>query len=477
MKPLDACRNPNVQGALTPAMRAAHAALSPLYAQLAERAAADPGCWPPEQFNRGDLPSLLDVLTRPQRWPVIVSEGHQQRIGRVAVKLTALLRSVVFDLFGDDMAAAKRWFRTPADYPFEYMFSAPNGLDYCITRVDFALTRDGPRVLEFNMGPGIGGWEVFLFEQLYRSDPHFEWLYRDGDYPLLTYQPIKQLMAHAFRTVRGHFGLSANDPITLGIGVIPSVAATGSEALRSLRDPLRAGHAGGDAHANYDIHCFSAESTIHCTDDEVLIDGKHVHAFLDFTHETSLQERFIKPFKSGSVLLFNAPAPVVLGSKSTVALLSLAAEHLPNEADRALLRHIVPWTRRLEPGTRLAYNTYEGPIREVLLENRESLVLKPDNKRSGLGVVIGARTDERTWQAAVDDALHANDFVAQELCSSDRLLASTDGVVCEHDVVWSAFVFGNEFAGSYARMQPAAVGGGVVNVNRGASEAIIFHHA
>lgn len=460
---------------------ASYAALSPIYADLIEKATADPRCWLPEQFDRSSIPQFLNTITQLQRWPIVVTEQRHAQFGKMTSDLVGVLRRIVFDAFREDLAGAKAYFRAPVDCPFEHLFAQPNGLEECIARADFVLTDRGLQLLEFNMGPSIAGWEVSLFERFYRADPQLDWLFRDPQPPLSTLQPIELMIRHAFKTAHAHFCQSVDyrGRINLGIAVAPDVIDAAREMIGVLRGEARGAQASGNRTPANDILCFSKDSAINCTDSALLIDGARVHAIIDLTHETSLQARFIDAFKAGAVVLLNAPAPVMLGSKSSVALLSEAAAlaRTGSAADKAIVEAMVPWTRRVVPDSDLDFHGDAGPARDILLANRARLVLKPDNERSGIGVLIGARASEAVWSAAVDHALLKNCFVAQELCISQKFVAPANGRICTHDLIWSVFVFGNEFAGSYVRMLPDSNSDGVVNVDRGATETIVFQHA
>lgn len=451
-------------------------ALSPRYADFIRNAMTRPATCSLEDFDRSALPEFLRQYQNPmQRWPVIVSKERHEQFGRVATGLVRLLRNVVSLAFGDDFEQAKAYFRLDEDVPMRRLFASRRGLDYCIARGDFVLTENGPKLLEFNMGPGIGGWQINMFERLYRSDPHISWVFSDTEHRLTTTNPIGLMIAHAFATAQRQFAERISpDAINVGVAVPPELKSSAQELIFARR-PSAKGSAGGGGR----VFSFAEDATVENADGVVRINGQDAHAIvaLTYAHKTWVVERFQDAFERGEIVLLNAPAPVVLGNKCAVALLSeLADSHRLDVSNQALVSAAVPWTRRVERGIHMQYTTASGPLQEIARKFQDRLVLKPDDDTNGNGVVIGRYADKGRWKVAVEEALHDGHYVVQEYCSSRLLYAPANGQVQPHRFVWSAFVFGDAFAGSYVRMMPDADRDGVINCYRGATEAIVFQH-
>jgi uncharacterized circularly permuted ATP-grasp superfamily protein len=82
------------------------------------------------------------------------------------------------------------------------------------------------------------------------------------------------------------------------------------------------------------------------------------------------------------------------------------------DAERAAVATHVPWTRRVLEGR----TTREGEsvdLPQYILQNREHLVMKPNDEYGGKGVFIGWETSDADWRAALADALRAS-YVVQE---------------------------------------------------------------
>jgi hypothetical protein len=92
-------------------------------------------------------------------------------------------------------------------------------------------------------------------------------------------------------------------------------------------------------------------------------------------------------------------------------------QYFTQDERKAILLSI-PWTRRLEDGK----TTYVGREIELLnfvRENRDRLVLKPNDEYGGHGIYIGWETDESAWDQAIEKSL-AGDYLVQERVTTSR---------------------------------------------------------
>jgi len=86
--------------------------------------------------------------------------------------------------------------------------------------------------------------------------------------------------------------------------------------------------------------------------------------------------------------------------------------------ERAAVTAHVPWTRRVVEGK----TTHEGKTIDLpryVLENRERLVMKPNDEYGGTGVSIGWEMSDTDWAAALAEALRSS-FVVQAKVETGR---------------------------------------------------------
>jgi len=114
------------------------------------------------------------------------------------------------------------------------------------------------------------------------------------------------------------------------------------------------------------------------------------------------------------------------------------------------------------------------PLEELLVSQRERMVLKEGDSAGGKGVVLGKFTPEPEWRQAIATAMKSGRWVVQEHLESRPYLYQSGDYGCSvHDVVWGPFVFGGEYAGVILRMQPRSAGG-AVNLSLAATEGVVF---
>lgn len=121
----------------------------------------------------------------------------------------------------------------------------------------------------------------------------------------------------------------------------------------------------------------------------------------------------VRAVRDGAVCMVNPFRCKVLYKKASLAVLGdeRNAELFTPEERQAVARH-VPWTRVVEERS----TEHEGrPIDLVpwAAENRERLVLKPNDDYGGRGIVLGWLVSDEQWREALKTALEAP-YVVQE---------------------------------------------------------------
>jgi uncharacterized circularly permuted ATP-grasp superfamily protein len=93
--------------------------------------------------------------------------------------------------------------------------------------------------------------------------------------------------------------------------------------------------------------------------------------------------------------------------------------HLFDDAELEAISAHVPWTRKVRDG-----KTTKGGLKIDLLgfiaENRDRLVLKPNDDYGGHGIYIGWNTEGGEWDEAIAAALADGDYLVQERVKTAR---------------------------------------------------------
>lgn len=121
----------------------------------------------------------------------------------------------------------------------------------------------------------------------------------------------------------------------------------------------------------------------------------------------------VRALQDRAVCMSNAFSAKLMAKKASFALLSDEANrHLFNaEEARAIEQHI-PWTRRVyERNTE--FHGREVDLLPFIADNRDNLVLKPNDEYGGKGVVMGWETSAYDWERTLRSAL-TTPYVVQE---------------------------------------------------------------
>lgn len=165
-------------------------------------------------------------------------------------------------------------------------------------------------------------------------------------------------------------------------------------------------------------------------------------------------------YKAHHVCVVNSFRSKLLHKKMIFALMSddRHAHHF-TAAERAVIDAHIPWTREVKDGR----STYEGrqiDLVQFTLDNRERLVLKPNDEYGGKGVVIGWETDSARWEAAVVEAL-GSPFVVQERVPVERevfpVMKDGGSEWQELSADLDPFLFGTQVTGVLTRLSAAAL--------------------
>jgi hypothetical protein len=158
-------------------------------------------------------------------------------------------------------------------------------------------------------------------------------------------------------------------------------------------------------------------------------------------------------------------AHCLLDDKSVLAFLTdpAHASLFTGEELDAIARHI-PWTRAVQAGKCVAPDGSMTDLMTYATEQQRHLVLKPNDRTRGEGVMIGFETEPGHWQSELATAMRGGNHVIQEfipLPEIDMPFGNPPRVMrMKHGI--DAFVFGDTFAGYMCRASVDTI----INVGR-----------
>lgn len=192
----------------------------------------------------------------------------------------------------------------------------------------------------------------------------------------------------------------------------------------------------------------------------------------ELIEEGGLDHPMVRAVREGAVCMANPFRCKVLHKKASLAVLSdERCSHLFSSAERAVIHEHVPWTRVVEERR----TGHEGAIIDLvpfIADNKDQLVLKPNDDYGGAGVVLGWEVDQPTWTAALTKAM-ANPHIVQQRVGlpSEEFPSLVDGkVVFANRIVDTApFCFEGSFVdGCLTRVSTATL----VNVTAGGGSTV-----
>ena len=175
----------------------------------------------------------------------------------------------------------------------------------------------------------------------------------------------------------------------------------------------------------------------------------------------------IRAVQSGAVCMVNPFRCKLLHKKASLAVLSDERNvALFSDVERRAIDAHIPWTRVVEQ-RKTRYQDRTVDLVPFIIEQRQRLVLKPNDAYGGAGIVLGWEVDEAAWERSVGLALK-EPFVVQERVPipSESYPSVVDGrvVFAERILDTAPFAYqGTHVDGCMSRLSTAAL----VNVTAG----------
>ena len=141
-------------------------------------------------------------------------------------------------------------------------------------------------------------------------------------------------------------------------------------------------------------------------------------------------------------------------------------QHYFSDQEQEAIRLHIPWTRRVED----VKTTRDGETKELLnyiRENRDHLVLKPNDDYGGHGITIGWEADANLWDTAIEHALTLDYLVQERVTTSKEVFPwiTEEGVkMVEQLLDVDPLMFFGEVKGAFTRLSSSSL----ANVTSGA---------
>lgn len=133
----------------------------------------------------------------------------------------------------------------------------------------------------------------------------------------------------------------------------------------------------------------------------------------ELIHRMGMDNAIVHALKNRDVVMSNAFSAKLLAKKASFVLLSDENNnYLFDDEERRVIEEHIPWTRRVQE-RKTHFHGDEVDLLPFISQNRDNLVLKPNDEYGGKGVLIGWETSQDLWDQTLLQAMHMP-YVVQE---------------------------------------------------------------
>ncbi|HTA43378.1 MAG TPA: hypothetical protein VK789_13075 [Bryobacteraceae bacterium] len=297
-------------------------------------------------------------------------------------------------------------------FPAEKMLAAVDPgyeMSEVSAQLDLQIRNGSLHVMQYNADALTGAaWSEGLSDLFYDCPPVKEFRRRYTLTRVGGKKPFLQALLKAYKMFAANTTGTKHKP---NIAILEFRDPTGRSEYEIYRDYFR--------HEGYQTEMVSPEQleyrngVLRSGSFEIDLIYRRVSA-QEFLLRFTLHHPLVQAYRDRRVCIVNSFRSELSHKKAMFALLtdeSMTASFPANE--RKAIREHVPWTRVVKAGKSTYHDEVIDDLIEYIKENREKLVLRPNDEYSDLHSFIGYEHDEGSWARAIRDSLRAP-YVVQE---------------------------------------------------------------
>ncbi|MDK1290723.1 hypothetical protein [Pseudoalteromonas umbrosa] len=339
-----------------------------------------------------------------------------------------------------------------------------------LLRLDLVISNETFKVIEINSGSSIGGWTMDFLEQ----DMQQRLAQLDTITPI-AYRPILEgAMASLITAMEERLGEKQGN-------VFIYIDKLEESRLVDIKKIFEETAVKMNSQAQL-IFFSTTKSIVQGEDGTVTVDGKKVGAMVfnglskrDITDETylclldaSYRNKMVFP-DDMSFALFGAKHLFALVYEDYVQQ-SLSAD------ERAFIHKYIPFTFKSNNRS-VSWQGEVSTAKALLIQNKDSFVLKQAFSSSGKDVVIGLSSTDEEWENLVNELYDDEKWIAQQYFEPDAVeIFSYPFNMIKKSFVWGVFNFNTEYHGAFVRASFLDQDK-VINSSRGAIDVAIFEES
>lgn len=400
--------------------------------------------------------------------PLILSRSQYERVARAAEQLAAAFELLAHAALQDEalMNELDLTEREKRMARFD-----PGYTKLCVTsRLDAYLDGEDFQFMEYNAESPAGIADQMQLEKVLFELPHMREFLAAHYARYWLPRPHHALLQALLETYREWCGAGQSESEDAQIAIVDWEGVSTASEFEILKDYFEAqGHRTiiADPRAlEYDGRELRAgDFRI-----DILYKRVIIHEFLEKFDET---HPLARAYVEHKVCMANSFRTKLAHKKAGFAILSDPAyQHLFTPEQVACIRKHIPWTRRVRAG-KTTYGGEERDLLDVLLRERERLVIKPNDDYGGHGVLIGWETDAASWEEAIRLALESS-YVVQERVMVKKvrmaMFTAESLVTDEMFIDFNPFLFLNHVEGGLVRLSASSL----CNISSGGGETALL---
>ncbi len=442
--------------------------MSELNGRFMEFVSRHPETMKRSSFKRMDLKDDLFTL---QPWPTFIKPSMVEDFKEASEVLYHLIRDIPRRIFNNDPARMADYYKTTEEsIRFQMGNVTPDHLQDILARVDYILSPDGLKCMEYNVSVNLGGWYIPVWETLCLSTPIISKFIHEYRIKVKNRNLFSLFLEHAVNSyLKKHSTGELNITLIKDKFVADGRSTIVTYLNQLYRQVLKKKFSGLKG-----MITLCGYPALKLENDCIYYRGKQVHVVAEMD-QGQIPEEVIHAFKAGTIRLFNGPVGQLLSEKLNLALLSDDQyAHLYTPEELAAIERFVPWSRKVEP-SRAHFRGDTVEMEPFLFQNRERMVLKPSVGLGGKGVMVGKYTPHPQWEEAIRNAMAEGNWLVQEFVeTSPGLYQDGDEGYTICDIVWGFFLFGDNYTGAWSRVMPGEKNKGAVNCHQGATVSLVF---
>jgi uncharacterized circularly permuted ATP-grasp superfamily protein len=406
-------------------------------------------------FSGKPMPTLLK--------PNFVSKSQLQKLKQTVEAMSTALDKFIDLYMGSEEVRQIMKFSALEDELFRIEPGYQKPL--VISRLDAFLNEHSVKFLEFNCDSpaGIAYADVLEdgFRELFREYPLFEkWR--------ITYTRRQELLLKSLLICYGEYRSNARTMPEKPVIAIVDWEGVSTYSEFQLLDKYFAGK-GYKTVICSPLHFSIKNGRAMARDEEVHLVYRRVIT-RELLQQYDQAGAFIQCMKDGLVCCCNSFRSYIVGNKKILSLIANPMfQGIFSKRELTSIRETVPWTEILAD-REVTFRDKCVRLRDLILENKNLLVLKPANMYGGKNVHIGLETSPGTWERVMTEHIEDESWVVQEYVDipTDIYPEIGKGISFKRkNVNINPFALLGRYSGTITRVSDSAVinvsaGGGLV---------------